>query len=140
MRDEHESRADLAMDARQLDLHLLAELEVEGPERLVEEEHGRSLGERARERHTLRLAARQLRRVAVAVLRQADQLEVLRDTPTDLVVRQALHPEAERDVVGDGHVREERVVLEDRIDVALVGGQVVDPPTLDPQFARTSAG
>ena len=140
VRDEHERRADLAVDARQLDLHLLAELEVERPERLVEEQHGRSLGERARQRDTLRLAARQLRRVAVAVLRQADQLEVLRDALTDLAVRQALHPQAERDVVGDGHVREQRVVLEDRVDVALVRGQVVDPPALDAQLARTSAG
>ena len=133
--DEHEGRPDLAVDARQLDLHLLAELEVERPERLVEQQHGRSLRERAGQRHALGLAARQLPRVAVAVLGQADQLEVLADAPADLVVRQALHPQPERDVVGDGHVREERVVLEHGVHVALVRRQVVDPPTLDAQLA-----
>ena len=117
---EHERRADLAVDARQLDLHLLAELEVERPERLVEQQDGRSLRQRPREGDPLGLSARQLAREAVAILGQADQLEVLADALADLVVRQALHAQPERDVVGDRHVREERVVLEDGVHVALV--------------------
>ena len=39
--DVDERDADLALDAHQLELHLLAELEVEGAERFVEQEHGR---------------------------------------------------------------------------------------------------
>ena len=123
------------MDARQLDLHLLAELEIERAERLVKQQDGRSLGERAGERHALGLPTRQLPREAVAILGQAHQLEVFGHAPADLAIRQALHAEAERDVVGDGHMREERVVLEDGVHIAPVRRQVVDPLALDAQLA-----
>ena len=42
VRDVDERDADLALDAHQLELHLLAELEVERAERLVEQEHRRA--------------------------------------------------------------------------------------------------
>ncbi len=67
---------------------------------------------------------------------QTDELEVLTRPAGDLGRRQLLHPQAERDVLGDGHVREQGVVLEDGVDVALVGRQVVDRPALDAQLAR----
>ena len=76
------------MDARQLHLHLLAQLEVECPEGLVEEEHGRSLGEGPGERDALRLASRELPRIAIVVGGQADQLEILGHALLDLAVRQ----------------------------------------------------
>ena len=43
--------------------------------------------------------------------------------------------EIERHVVEDGHVRIERVVLEDHRDVALLREQVVDHATADPHLA-----
>src|SRR6266576_2327124 len=45
--------ADLALDALQLDLHLLPELQVERPQRLVEQQHAWGIHERARERDAL---------------------------------------------------------------------------------------
>ncbi len=48
---------DVALDALQLHLELLAELQVEGAERLVEEQHLGTVHERARERHALLLPA-----------------------------------------------------------------------------------
>ena len=57
------------------DLHLLAQLQVERAERLVEEEDRRLVDDRARERDSLPLAARELHRLAVAEARQADALE-----------------------------------------------------------------
>ena len=74
---EHERRADLAMDPRQLGLHLLAELEVERSERLVEEEHGRPLGEGAGQGHPLLLAAGHLGRQPPVEPAEPDELEVL---------------------------------------------------------------
>ncbi len=56
--DEDEGDADLALDALQLDLHLLAQLEVERPERLVEQEHPWVVDQCARERDALLLARR----------------------------------------------------------------------------------
>ena len=43
--------------------------------------------------------------------------------------------EREAHVVGDGHVRVERVVLEDHRDVAVLGGQVGDVAVADPDLA-----
>jgi hypothetical protein len=53
------------LDALQLDLHLLAELEVERAERLVEQQDLRVVDDRAGERDPLALAAGQLRRLAL---------------------------------------------------------------------------
>ena len=137
MGDEDERRPDLAVDPRQLGLHVLAELEVERAERLVEQEHRRSLGEGAGEGHPLLLAAGHLGRAAAgsrpARPTSSRYSPVRRVTSAD---GQLLHPQPERDVLGDGHVREQGVVLEDRVDVALVGRQVVDGPALDEQLAR----
>ena len=54
----------------QLDLHLLAELEVERAERLVEQQHARPVHERPRERDALALAARELAGLAPVVARR----------------------------------------------------------------------
>ena len=59
--DEDEGDAELALQRLQLDLHLLAELEVERAERLVEQQHLRPVDQRAGERHALALAAGKLR-------------------------------------------------------------------------------
>ena len=50
----------------QLDLHLLAQLEVERRQRLVEQQHLRPVRQRAGERHALLLAARELAGAALA--------------------------------------------------------------------------
>ena len=42
VRDVHEGDADLGLDPLELDLHLAAQLEVEGAERLVEQQHLRA--------------------------------------------------------------------------------------------------
>ncbi len=70
---------DLLLDALELDLHLLAQLEVEGAERLVEEQHRRAVDERPRERDALGLAAGDLGRLALLEARQLDELEHLAD-------------------------------------------------------------
>ena len=66
VRHVDERDADLALDPLELDLHLLAELQVERAERLVEQEHLGLVDDRARERDALALPARQLHRLAAA--------------------------------------------------------------------------
>ena len=65
MRDVDERDPDLVLDPLQLELHLLAELEVERAERLVEEQHARVVDERAAEGDALLLPARELPRLAL---------------------------------------------------------------------------
>ena len=60
VRDEHERDADLVLDRLQLDLHLLAQLQVERAERLVEQQHLRTVDQRPGEGDALPLAAAEL--------------------------------------------------------------------------------
>jgi len=73
----------------------------------------------ARERHALLLAAGQLPGLALLVAGQAHHRQRFFRAPLNVSLRHALHLQAESHVVADGHVREERVVLEHRVDRAL---------------------
>ena len=64
----------------------LAELEVERPERLVEEQDARAIDERAGERDALLLAARQLRGLRPPNPASPTMREHLVDLPADLVL------------------------------------------------------
>ena len=75
--DEHERDADRVLDRLELDLHLLAELEVERAERLVEQQHARLVDQRPGERHPLTLATAELVRPAFAELPEPDDVEHL---------------------------------------------------------------
>ena len=63
--DDDEGGAEPLLQLHQLELRLVAQLLVERGERLVEQQHLRPLGERARERDALALAAGELVRLAV---------------------------------------------------------------------------
>ena len=77
MRDVDERDPDLVLDPLQLELHLLAQLEVERAERLVEQQHARMVHERAPERDALLLAARELPRLPLREAGEPDELEHL---------------------------------------------------------------
>ena len=81
VRDVDECDSDLVLDPLQLELHLLAELQVERAERLVEQENTRMVHERAAESDPLLLAARELLGLALREPRQPDELEHLGDAP-----------------------------------------------------------
>src|SRR5262249_18410119 len=117
---------DHAVELLQLDLHVLAELLVEGSQRLVHENQAWLEDERSRERHPLLLAARELRRSAIAKLPQPDDVESTVDASLDLVLRAFAHREREGDIVRNRHVWEERVALKHHADVALIGRQGID--------------
>ncbi len=63
--DVDEGDPDLRLDRLQLDLHLLAKLQVQRAQRLVQQQHAGTVHQGARQRHPLPLAARQLRRLGV---------------------------------------------------------------------------
>ena len=76
-----ERDADLALDALELELHRLAQLEVERAERLVEQQRARVVHERAGQRDALLLAAGELRGLALGEVGEPDDLEQLVDAP-----------------------------------------------------------
>ena len=91
---------------------------VQGPERLVHQVDRGAAHDRARERHLLLIAARQLLRVerqqALEVHPRGDRV----DAAADLGGAEAGGAQGEPDVVADGQVRVERVELEDHPHVA----------------------
>ena len=121
--DEHEGDAQLALQFLQLALHLLAQLQVQRAQRLVQQQHPRPVDQRPGQRHALALAAGELRRLACAVAGQGHQRQGLLGARQALGPGDALDLQAVGDVVQHAHVGEQRVVLEHRVDVALVGRQ-----------------
>ena len=74
--------------------------------------------ERARDRDTLLLAAGELVRERVHLVREADEVQHLGHLPPDRRGALALHLQGVRDVLGGGPVRQQLEVLEDAADVA----------------------
>ena len=116
--------------------HRHAELGVQVGQRLVHQERLRLADDRAAHGHALPLAAGQRGRLALEVLLQAEHPGHLGDPAPDLVLRRLALLQAEGEVLLDGHVRVERVVLEHHRDVAVLGRQVVDDPAADGDRAR----
>ena len=104
--------------------HGSPDLRVEGRQRLIEQQHARTHRERAGDRDPLLLSAGQFPRVALKELLHADDAERVIDPLFDQRLGCAAGFEAERDVVGDSHVRKQRIVLHHHRQPALVRGQV----------------
>jgi len=126
VRHEDEGDAGLELQPLELDLHLLAQLEVEGGERLVEQQHLGARRQRPGQRHALLLAPRQLAAAPVGERLHAHQRQHLAHCGRDLSLRPVEHLQAEADVLGHGHVREQGVALEHRVDRALERRQRAD--------------
>ena len=118
--DVDEGDAELLVHLLELDLHVLAHLEVQGGEGLVEEEHLGLVHDGAGDGDALLLAAGEGFHVAVLVVGHGHELEDLADALLDLVLGHFLELEAEGDVVVDVQVREQGVALENGVQRALV--------------------
>ena len=123
------------LDPRHLGAHLHAQLGVEVRQRLVHQERLRVADDRAPHRDALALAAGQVRRLALEVVGEVEDLGRLVDLGVDLLLRALRELQRERDVVAHGHVRVQRVALEDHRDVAVARGLLVDDLAADPQLA-----
>ena len=131
MRDVDHRRAEVALHPRDLRPHLDAQLGVEVGERLVHQEDLRQPHDRAPHRDALPLAARELARLSVQVLREAEQR---RDLAHPRLPDSLLDPrdlEREADVRLDGQIRVERVALEDHRHVAILRREVGDVARTD---------
>ena len=111
------------VQAPHLEAHLLAQVGIEVGERLVEQQRVRLDDQRAGERDALLLAAGKLRRIALGERAEPrggeDGLDLLGDDgAVELPELQAVG-----DVLGDRHVRPQRVALEHHRHVALLGRQ-----------------
>jgi hypothetical protein len=140
VRDEQHRLAPLQPDALQLEVHVLTGHGVQGPERLVHEQHGRVVDEAPGDGHALLHAARQLPRVALLEAAQADQPQQLgAHAPVALPV-EALHVDGQQHVVEHRAPGKQHRRLEDHADVA---AGAVDERAAQPRLAgggRQDAG
>ncbi len=127
--------AEAALDARDLGAHLHAQLGVEVRQRLVHQERLRIAHDRAAHGDALALPAGEVRRLALEVLLEVEDLGGLGDLAVDLARVGLGELEREAHVVAHGHVRVQRVVLEHHRDVAIARREVVDALPADDQVA-----
>ena len=100
---------------------MLAQLEVERAERLVEKHEGRFEDEAACDRHALALPARQGGDAPLRKAAEPDPPEHARCFLVSLGARDAAADEAIGDILADAHHREEGKALKDHVHRAAVG-------------------
>ena len=118
MRDQHHRLAALAPDALEIEIHLLARHGVEGAERLVHQQNARIVDECSTDGRALLHAARQLHRILVAEVVEADHGEQLLRTRARCGLFEPLHLHGQHDVLEDRAPRQQNRALEHHTDVA----------------------
>jgi hypothetical protein len=126
VRHVHGGGLEAVAQPRELCAHLHPQLGVEVRERLVHQEGLRLAHHRAPHGDALALPARERGGLALEQVLEAEDARDLSDAAADLDLRRLAQLEAEAEVLLDGHVRVERVVLEDHRDVAILRRQVGD--------------
>ena len=137
VRDVDRRHAEPRVELGERRAHADAELRVEVRERLVHQERPRLAHDRAAHRDALALPAGELRRAPV------EQLAEARAGPRTSSTRRAIsafggppHLQPVAEVLAHGHVRVERVALEDHRDVAMPRREVGDVAAADRDRAR----
>ena len=149
MGDIYERNAHLLLDAFQFDLHILAQLQIQRGQRLVQKQDLGPVHQGAGDGHALLLTTGEGVGLAVLETLEVDDLKHLHDPLIDLLlgdlhlllaggiagIRAALHPQTERDIFVHIQVREQGVLLEDGVDLALIGRNVINPHTVKQDIA-----
>ena len=121
MGDDDGRRADGSQDALQLEAQLLPQLGIERRQRLVEEHQLRLRRQHAGKRNALLLAAAQLPRRAALEPLQLHEPQHFADASGNLGFRPSAVLQAVGDILGDRHMRKQRIVLEEEAHIALIG-------------------
>jgi hypothetical protein len=124
VRDVNESEAHLRLDVFELELHLAAQLEVEGAQGLIEQEEGGAIHDCSGQRDALLLAARQLLRLAVGNVVEFNEPQ--RFVGVGLGSGNVAPLEPKGHILQHRQVREQRVTLKNGVDGATVGLEMRD--------------
>ena len=123
---ENRGDADAVLNGFQLNAHVFAQVGIKGGKRLIKQEHIWLDHDGAGQGDALLLTARELAWVTVFDIGQAHDIERVFDFLGHVRLGDIAVFEAEGDVFANRAVREEGVILEDKAEVALVNGHIVD--------------
>ena len=126
----------LTLQALELQLHLLAELEVQCTQRLVQQQDLRLIDQTAGNGNTLLLAAGHLADAAALKALQADHLQHIAHLAADGLFVHLLQAQAKGHILKHVQVREQRVLLEHGIHRTLIGGHTSNILALQQHLTR----
>jgi hypothetical protein len=139
----HEDRlVQLAVELRQQAEDLSGRFPVEVARRLVRDEQRRIADDRPRDRDALLLSPRELPRIVLGAVREADERQGGRDVLAALLLGELREQERKLDVLVGGEDRNQVVELEDESDVAgpppgqLTVGELGDVLAVDDDRSR----
>lgn len=127
MGDEDECDSHVVMDRIEFDQHSLAQFQVKRGKRFVEKKDFGFCDQCAGDCDPLALSAAELCGFPVFISVQLNQLHIFRDLVNDFPRIGSYGFQAECDILPDGHMREERVILEncpDRPSVCRLPGDI----------------
>ena len=132
----NEGDSELAVHFLEFDLHVLSHLEVQGRQRLIQKKHLRLIDNRSCNGHALLLTTGKRLHISVLIVGHAHHLEHLADSLVNLLLRNLLKFEAERNVLIHIKMREESITLEHCIDRTLMRRHISNVSTVDKDFTR----
>src|ERR1700694_3167251 len=118
VRDENGRDVQPALEVAELDLHLVTQRLIERREGLIEKQNRWFQNQGAGDRNALLLAAGQLGRQTLAQPGHLDHFQRLVHDPPDVGFGYTAHAKAEGNVLPHGHMRKQRIVLEDEAHVS----------------------
>ncbi|MCY1529430.1 hypothetical protein D9M68_645740 [compost metagenome] len=133
--DVDHRETELVVQALDLELHLLAQLLVEGAEWFVHQHDVGGEDQRPGEGHALALATGELAWIASTEVLQLDQGQVFFDFGADFFFGLLTDFQRVGEVLAQSHMREQRVLLEYHADIALVGRDAGDRAAVDQYLA-----
>ena len=122
MRHEDRHRAHGVEVTRDLRSHVSTSHDVQRCKWLIEEEEIRAIDERTCERNSLRLPSTQLPGMIVCEMCQTETVEIIRRQFASISSRATMRSGTEGNVVEDGFVSEEQMILEDETDISFADG------------------
>ena len=126
MRHEDKGDARSLLDLLELDLHILAQLEVKRAQRLIQKKNLRMVCQRTGNGDALLLATGQAIDIAVRKAIQIDHIQHVLHGRFDFLFTFAMDPHSKRHIVINIQMREQRILLENGVDLALVRWNIVD--------------
>ena len=131
-----EGNAHLLLDTLQLVLHILPQAQVQRAQGLVQQQDLGPVHQRPGDGHPLLLAAGQLGDFPVLKALQTHHAQHFRHALLDFLGRHLGDPQAKGDVLKHVQMREQRILLEHRVDLPLMRRDIINPHTVKGDVSR----